>query len=152
MPATWKPNAKNSATNSPSAEPPPHARGTRWHAAACLALLLAPAAALADPAPPKRIVFLPGTKSHGPGHHEYARGLRLLQRALERSALAERLECEIHYQGGPQDERALDHADGLVFFSDGSDRRLEAHPLVRPERLAKLDELARRGVGMVALH
>lgn len=101
---------------------------------------------------PRRIVFLPGTKSHGPGHHEYARGLVLLKAALERSPLAEQLECEIHYHGWPQDDRALDHADCLVLFSDGSDRDPAAHPLLQPERLAKLDELAARGVGVVALH
>lgn len=127
-------------------------RSTRLLALACLCSLFAHPLPAGEAAEPRRIVFLPGTKSHGPGHHEYARGLQLLLRALERSALAEQLECEIYYHGWPADDRALDHADCLVLFSDGSDRDRQAHPLLRPERLAKLDELAARGVGMVALH
>ena len=45
-----------------------------------LALVFGPLAPFAKSAPatdakPKKIVFIAGTKSHGPGHHEYEQGL-----------------------------------------------------------------------------
>jgi type 1 glutamine amidotransferase len=101
---------------------------------------------------PKKIVFLAGEKSHGPGDHEYEKGLRFFQRALEASELAPRIRTELHRDGWPEDPATLDDADTIVIFSDGSDHNLEAHPLFRGDRIETLRPQMARGCGFVVLH
>jgi type 1 glutamine amidotransferase len=100
----------------------------------------------------KTALFIAGTKSHGPGHHEYERGLRLLARALDSSPNVRGLKTEIATDGWPLDETVLDRAATIILFCDGSDRDEQAHPLLRGERLARIDSLMRKGVGLVAIH
>lgn len=119
-------------------------------------------AASADPAPPakrepsvaapKRVVFLAGTKSHGPGDHEYEKGLRLLARSLERSPNAPPIQSTVVTDGWPQDETIFNDADAIVLYCDGSDHDERADPILRGDRLKTLDKLMARGVGMVMFH
>jgi len=110
--------------------------------------------ALADERPeaPKKVVLIAGTKSHGPGEHEYERGMKLLKACLERASNVQGIKAEVYLDGWPGDPRALDDADTIVVFCDGADRDLNAHPLLRDHRLATIDRLMKRGVGFVAIH
>jgi quinoprotein glucose dehydrogenase len=101
---------------------------------------------------PKKVVFLAGTKSHGPGDHEYELGLKLLQKSLETSPNAPKMRTEIYLDGWPEDERVLDDADTIVLYSDGSDRDEMAHPILRGDRLSVLKRHMDRGCGLVSIH
>jgi type 1 glutamine amidotransferase len=106
------------------------------------------------PVKPAKIVFLAGKKSHGPGEHEYEKGLALLKRALETSPNLPpgSVRAELHANGWPSDPATLDDADAIVLFSDGSDHNESDHPLLFGDRLDRLDRAMKRGAGLVALH
>ena len=112
--------------------------------------------ASAQTAPPKpltrKVVFLAGTKSHGPGDHEYERGLRQLAHALRTSPDTAGWRAEVHLDGWPEDARTLEDADAIVVYADGSDRDPKAHPLLQGNRLEVLERQMRRGCGLVLLH
>jgi type 1 glutamine amidotransferase len=101
---------------------------------------------------PKKIVLVAGTKSHGPGHHEYEQGARLLKACLDSSPNAPPVVTEVHTDGWPKDPSTFDDADTILFFCDGSDHDERDHPLLRPERLATIERQMKRGCGLVALH
>jgi type 1 glutamine amidotransferase len=120
--------------------------------------LAGPAAAC--PAPPaerpagtatKKVVFIAGEKSHGPGEHEYEKGLKLLQSCLD-SAPGPKARTELHLDGWPRDPRTLDDADTIVLYCDGSDRKEDAHPLLRGDHLQVIERQMARGCGLVAIH
>jgi type 1 glutamine amidotransferase len=100
----------------------------------------------------KHIALIAGTKSHGPGDHEYEKGARLLQRCIHESKQLKDFKAEVYTDGWPKDERALDSADTILIFCDGSDHREELHPFLRGDRLEKIHRLMDKGVGLVALH
>ncbi|MGD8501812.1 MAG: ThuA domain-containing protein [Phycisphaerales bacterium] len=97
---------------------------------------------------PRKIAFIAGTPSHGEGNHEWDKDAQFLKQCLHGAANVESLNIDIHYDGWPQDPHDLDDADAIVFLSDG----FEHHPLKEPERLRKIRELAKQGVGLVFLH
>ena len=102
---------------------------------------------------PKKVVFLAGKKSHGPGDHEYEKGCRLLARCLETSPdLKGKFRTEVHTDGWPADPKTLDDADTIVVFSDGSDHGEANHPLLQGNRLETLGRAMRDGAGLVVLH
>src|SRR5207244_4286005 len=105
----------------------------------------------AEPAP-KKIILIAGAKSHGPGEHEYEKGIQLLKHCLDTSPNLRGFKTEVHLNGWPKDEKAFDGAATVLLFSDGSDRKEDAHPLLREQRLQTLQKLMDRGVGFVALH
>ncbi len=107
---------------------------------------------LPHPATVPKIVFIAGKKSHGPDEHEYEKGLRLLQESLDRSPNVTNVYCEVHTDGWPLDESTLDDASAIVLFSDGSDRDLAAHPLLRSNRLATIERHMKRGAGLAVIH
>src|SRR6185295_17242843 len=114
--------------------------------------LAVPAAGLpGEAAAKKKVVLIAGTKSHGPGEHEYEKGVRLLQRCLD-SAPGLGLRTEVHLDGWPKDPRAFDDADTILLFCDGSDRKEDAHPLLRAGRLEVLERQMHRGCGLIAIH
>ena len=100
----------------------------------------------------KKIVFIAGKKSHGPGEHEYEKGCRLLADCLERSPNVKGIKTEVITDGWPADERVLDDADTIFLYCDGSDQDEARHPLLQADRLAKLGKLMDRGVGLVVVH
>lgn len=107
----------------------------------------------ADESPPgPKIVLIAGAKSHGPGHHEYEKGLELLAHCLRTSPDTRTCRVEVHRNGWPQDERTLDDADSILLFSDGADHDEAAHPLLSGDRLDVLRRQMARGCGLVALH
>jgi type 1 glutamine amidotransferase len=97
---------------------------------------------------PKRVVFLAGKPSHGEGAHAWDRNARFVKECLQEATNIDPPQIDIYDNGWPQDPRVLDGADAIVFFADGR----ESHPLAVPGRLAKIRELAGRGVGLAFLH
>ena len=110
----------------------------------CLALIACPLAARAAEEGKKKVVFVAGRPSHGPGEHEHRAGCLLLARSLE--AGMPNFETEVVTNGWPADESVFDGADAVVIYSDGGG----GHPAL-PHREA-LDELMDRGVGLACIH
>ncbi|MCS6777242.1 MAG: ThuA domain-containing protein [Chloroherpetonaceae bacterium] len=100
----------------------------------------------------KKIVFLAGTKSHGPGEHEYEKGLRLLAHCLETAHNLKGYRTEVHLYGWPEDPATLNDADCIVVYCDGSDHDPKAHPLLNADRLEQIGRQMQRGCGIVFLH
>ena len=94
----------------------------------------------------KKIVLVAGTPSHGPGEHEFRAGALLLEKCLDASGLP--LIVSTYAGGWPDDPTAFDNADAVLFFADGG----ASHPVLQRNRLAQIDALARRGVGIACLH
>lgn len=100
----------------------------------------------------RKVVFIAGIKSHGPGDHEYEKGVRLLARALETAPNLRGIRAEVHLYGWPEREETLADAAAIVVYCDGSDRRERDHPLLAGNRLEVLGRAMRRGAGLVLLH
>ena len=94
----------------------------------------------------RKLVLVAGRPSHPPGEHEFRAGCLLLEQCLDRAGVP--LVTAVHAGGWPADPTAFDNADAVLFFADGSDK----HPVLQSNRLAQLDALARRGVGLACLH
>ena len=104
------------------------------------------------PAEVKKFAFIAGKKSHGPGEHEYEKGLRLLQREVEDRSGLIAVDTDLHLAGWPVDVADLDDADTIVLFCDGSDHNREDHPLLKYERWRELERQMKRGAGLVCIH
>mgnify|MGYP006275013111 CR=1 FL=1 len=99
----------------------------------------------------KKLVLVAGRPSHGPGEHEFRAGSMLLEKCLDAHFGTEpwpRLVTETYSGGWPADPTAFDNADAIFFFSDGGG----GHPAIQSNRLAQIDALAKRGVGIACLH
>ena len=97
----------------------------------------------------RKIVLIAGSKSHGPGSHEYAKSVRLIKVLLDRSPNLKGLKIEIVYNGWPTDPSTLDTADTIVFASDG----MKWLPWTfLPERVAALKRAMDRGCGLMTFH
>ncbi len=105
---------------------------------------------VAEPTKGKHIVFLAGTKSHGPGDHEYEQACRLLARTLR--AHDPSLKTTVVPYGWPDDPKLLDTADTIVVYADGSDHNRLDHPLLHPGRMEVIQKQMLRGCGFVTLH
>lgn len=106
-----------------------------------------------EPAPKdaaKTIVFLGGVKTHGPGAHEHLKDAQSLKRWLDAATGLPPLQTPIYLDAWPDKTDELDRAATIVMLWEG----WGAHLLNsrHPERVKKLDELMRRGVGLVCLH
>ncbi len=95
----------------------------------------------------KKVIFLAGAPSHPGGQHEHRAGLMLLQKCL---AGVPRLKIEVHNfdRGWVEDERVFDGAAAIVVYADGGG----GHPLLQADRLAKIEKLMAKGVGLGLLH
>ena len=89
----------------------------------------------------RKIVFLAGARSHGPGEHEFNAGCLLLAKALNESKLD--IEATV-IQGWPKDESVLDGIKCLVIYADGTS--------VVGKGWGKVDQLAKSGVGIMFMH
>jgi putative membrane-bound dehydrogenase-like protein len=89
----------------------------------------------------RKIVFLAGGRSHGPGEHEFNAGCQLLAKALNESKLD--IEATV-INGWPQDESVLDGIKGLVIYADGTS--------VVGKGWNKVDQLAKSGCGIMFMH
>lgn len=99
----------------------------------------------------KKLVMLAGRPSHGPGAHEFRAGTMLLEKCLDDYAASHDLPpllTAVYTNGWPADPTAFDNADAIFFFADGGN----GHPVIQSNRLAQIDALAKRGVGIACLH
>ena len=94
----------------------------------------------------KKLVMVAGKPSHPPGQHEHRAGVMLLEQCLDAAGLP--LVTAVYTGGWPADSTAFDNADAIFFFADGGGN----HPVVQSNRLAQIDALAKRGVGVACLH
>jgi len=92
----------------------------------------------------KKVVFVAGGPSHGYGDHEHFAGSTILAQALNASSLG--IEAVVHKNGWPKDNAAFDGASAVVIYCDGAGGHLAI------KRLAFVDELAKKGVGLGCLH
>jgi len=95
-----------------------------------------------------RVVFIAADPSHGQGHHDWDQDARFVRQCLLGAANIQPPTVDIYDHGWPPKDSDLDGADAIVFFTDGRDM----HALKDPARLAKIDELADKGVGLAFLH
>ena len=94
----------------------------------------------------KRIVFLAGTPSHGPGEHEYRAGCLLLAQCLES---VPGVHTEVITNGWPADPTAaFAGAAAIVVSCDGG----ASHPLAVAGRLDALDCVMTNGTGLALIH
>ncbi|MFM8292265.1 MAG: family 16 glycoside hydrolase [Planctomycetia bacterium] len=94
----------------------------------------------------KKLVLAAGRPSHPPGEHEFRAGCLLAEKCLDDAGLP--LVTAVYTGGWPEDPTAFDNADAVFFFADGGD----GHPVIQSNRLAQIDALAKRGVGVACLH
>ncbi len=94
----------------------------------------------------KKLVLVAGRASHGPGEHEFRAGSLLAEKCLDAAGLP--LLTAVYPGGWPDDPTAFDNADAVFFFADGGG----GHPVLQSNRLAQIDALAKRGVGVACLH
>lgn len=95
-----------------------------------------------------KLVLMAGKPSHPPRMHEFNAGVQLLAQSLAQSA--PQLQVEVLLNGWPKDERVFAGADAIVFYMDGGAK----HEAVQENgaRLKKIEEWARRGVGIAMMH
>ncbi len=93
----------------------------------------------------KKIVLVAGKASHSHGEHEFNAGVQLLHKCLtgQKGVLS-----TFYLSGWPLDVTAFDNADSILFYADGGG----GHPAIQGDRLATLDALADKGVGMSFAH
>jgi type 1 glutamine amidotransferase len=93
----------------------------------------------------KKIVMVAGTPSHARGDHEFNAGTMLLKKCLDKLPL---VVTAAYYNGWPADPTAFDNADSILLYMDGGG----GHPVIQRNRLAEIDQLMRRGVGLCCAH
>ncbi len=93
----------------------------------------------------KRLILIAGRPSHGPGDHEFRAGCLLLQRCL---AGVKGLRVTVETNGWVSDPKAFSGASAVALYSDGGG----GHPFIQQDRKKLIGELARKGVGIAALH
>jgi hypothetical protein len=92
----------------------------------------------------KKVVFVAGRPSHGPGEHEHNAGCRLLAKAVNESGLP--VEAVVVENGWPKDASVFDGAAAIVMYSDGGNGHM-----VMPN-LKQVDALSDKGVGIGCIH
>ena len=94
----------------------------------------------------KKIVFIAGRPSHGPGQHEHRAGCLLLKSCLD---TVKGVTSVVYSNGWPDDAAtAFDGAAAIVIYSDGGG----GHPFLQQDRLKTIGALMDQGVGLVCLH
>jgi len=92
----------------------------------------------------KKIVFVAGRPSHGPGEHEHNAGSRLLADQLNKSGLP--VEATVVSNGWPADTSVFKDASAIIIYSDGGG----GHAAIK--QLDALKEFAKQGVGLGCIH
>lgn len=107
-------------------------------------LTVARAELVTDAPVKKKIVFVAGNPSHGPGEHEHRAGCMLLADHLNKSGLP--IEAVVTIHGWPADHSIFDGAAAVVIYADGGG----GHPAI--QHLDELKKLSANGVGIGCIH
>src|SRR5713101_4754340 len=94
----------------------------------------------------KKIVFIAGPPSHGPGEHEHRAGCLLLKPCLDHVPGVSSVVYSGVWPEVPM--AAFTDAAALVIYSDGGG----GHPLLRDDRLKIVEGLIKKGVGLTCIH
>ena len=105
-----------------------------------LVLSLVAAATFPAEAANKKIVFIAGPPSHGPGEHEHRAGCLLLKSCFDK---LQGVTSIVYSNGWPQAAGALDGAASIVLYMDGG----PGHPALQDERLRQLGAAMKTGAG-----
>lgn len=99
------------------------------------------------PSDPKlaKIVLIAGSRSHGPGDHEFFAGSAILMKMLEQTPGVAPVMAR---DGWPNNEKIFDNAKAVVFYLDGRG----GHPLADPRKLGVVQKLIDQKCGFVCLH
>jgi type 1 glutamine amidotransferase len=108
------------------------------------AMLAVSKAQNSEPSVKKKVVFIAGRPSHGPGEHEHRAGCMLLADHLNKSGLP--VEAVVVTNGWPSDESVFEGAAAVVIYADGGG----GHPAI--PHLATLRKMAKAGVGIGCIH
>lgn len=94
------------------------------------------------------IVLLPGRVRRADlvGHHDYLAGCTLLAFLLEQSS---EVRATVVGEEWPPDDELFATADALVFYTGGGHKQAL---LQSPQRIARIQQLIDRGVGLVLIH
>ncbi len=92
----------------------------------------------------KKIAFIAGRGSHGYAEHEHNAGCLLMADRIEKAFPG--VETVVFRNGWPKDRHALDGADAIVIYSDGS----KSHPMLH--HLKQVEKLMQQGVGLACIH
>lgn len=92
----------------------------------------------------KKIVLVAGTRSHGPGDHEFFAGTAIMCNLLKQNGVWPVMVRD----GWPKNEKIFEGASALVFYMDGRG----GHPVVQKDRLKLLQKYIDQGAGWVNLH
>jgi hypothetical protein len=90
------------------------------------------------------ILLIAGTPSHPYAQHEFNAGSQLLAKCLNESGLP--VEARVALNGWPSDPKAFDGVGAVVMYCDGGDKHMVM------DHLDELDALAKKGVGIGAIH
>lgn len=101
--------------------------------------------ALTVSAADKKIVFIAGPPSHGPGEHEHRAGCLLLKDCLYK---VPGVTSMVYSNGWPTNADAFDGAAAIVVYSDGGG----GHPLLQADRPKIIGALMDKGVGLACIH
>jgi len=93
----------------------------------------------------KKIVIVAGSRSHGPGDHEFFAGSAILMNLLKQTPNVWPVMAR---DGWPKNEKIFEGADGLVFYMDGGG----GHPVIKPDHMELLQKYLDKGVGWANLH
>ena len=93
----------------------------------------------------KKIVLVAGSKSHGPGDHEFFAGTAILMNLLKQTPGVWPVMAR---DGWPKNEKIFDGAAAVLFYMDGRG----GHPVVKKDRLKMLQGLMDKGTGWLNLH
>jgi len=98
----------------------------------------------------RRIVFIGGADSHGPGEHDHRAGAALLKSWVDGLETGHDIETVLYLDRLPDDLSELDGASAIVLMWEGWERHL--FRAATPAVLRKLDALMAGGTGLVCLH
>jgi type 1 glutamine amidotransferase len=111
----------------------------------CVSILATIAVLATSQAADKKIVFIAGGPSHGPGDHEHRAGCLLLSKCINQ---VPGITSVVYSNGWPSDASAFAGADAVIIYSDGGG----GQPAIKPDRLKLLSGLMDKGVGLGCIH
>jgi type 1 glutamine amidotransferase len=92
-----------------------------------------------------KIVIVAGSRSHGPGEHEFFAGSAILMKLLKQTP---GVAVVMARDGWPKDPKTFENAKAVVFYMDGGG----GHPIIQKDHKDVVAKLMDQGVGFVNLH